>query len=84
MSAMSEQQQQERRAECEVAAETQVVEFVHGLGTEDVDISAYDGEGNPMGVPWVTPISPDEVEVVVVPGTTARLVAVPRPPEDEG
>lgn len=74
--------QEDRRAECKVAADTQVVEFVHGLGTEDVDITAFDDDGNPIGVPWVTPISPDEVEVVVVPGTTARLVAVPRPPEE--
>lgn len=79
-----QQTQEDRRAECEVDAATQVVEFVHGLGTEDVDVTAFDVDGNRIGIPWITPISPDEVEVVVVPGTCARLVAVPRPPEDEG
>jgi hypothetical protein len=79
---MTETQQQERRAECQVAAEDQVVAFVHNLGGPVV-ITAYDGDDQ-VGYIADVEITPNEVEVVVVPGTVTRLVAVPRPPDGEG
>lgn len=82
MTGMSETQQDECRAECEVAAQDQVVAFVHGLGGPVV-INAYDATGERVGYIADVDITADEVEVVVVPGTVARLVAVPRPPEDD-
>ncbi len=63
-----------RRVECEVAAVTQVVEFVHGLGGPIV-LTAYDVEGREVGWLADVPITDNEVEVVIVPGTVARLVA---------
>lgn len=67
--------------ECEVAAQTDLVPFVHNLGCH-VTITGYDTEGNQVGYVAAVPIDENEVEIVVVPGTIARLVAAPAPADD--
>lgn len=75
------QQQDERTATYEVGADEQIVGFVHNLGGPVVVRAfAYD---EPVGYVADIEISPNEVEVVVVPGTVTRLVATPRPPDEE-
>lgn len=61
-------------AECQVGTANRIVEFVHGLGGP-VQVHAYSETGAPVGYNACIEISDDEVEVVVVPGTVARLVA---------
>lgn len=79
----STQQQDERSATHEVGPDDQIVEFVHNLGGP-VIIKAY-AYDEPVGYVADIEITSNEVEVVVVPGTVTRLVAVPRPPDaDEG
>lgn len=75
-------QQAERRAELDVVdPEEPIVPFVHKLGGPVV-VTAFAPNGDRVGYVADIDISADEVEVVVVPGTVARLVAVPRPPDD--
>lgn len=61
-----------------VATETDIVEFVHGLGG-DVDITAFADTGEPAPFGMVVPISEDEVAVHVHPGQVHRLVATLAP-----
>lgn len=70
-----------RNVDCEVAAQDDIVGFVHNLGGP-VDVTAFDAEGNRVGYVLATHITDDEVEVIVVPGTVARLRAELSP--DEG
>ena len=86
---MSDQQQaQEERVVERIATPEETAEgiipFVHGLGG-DVVVTAYAANGESIGYLMANPISDDEVEVAALSGTVTRLVAVPRPPEeDEG
>lgn len=81
----TQQTQDDRRAECTVTdPDAQIVVFVHDLDGPVV-ITAFDADGDPVGYVADIEITANEVEVVVVPGTVTRLVAVPRPPDtDEG
>lgn len=78
---MTESSTAERSKSCEVGAQADVVEFVHGLGGP-VIVTAYAADGAQVGYLMANEISDDEVEVWVVPGTVARLVAVPEEGED--
>lgn len=78
---MSSPQTAPASAETVVATETDIVEFVHGLGG-DVDITAFDDTGSPVGVGAIIPISENEVAVHVHPGQVHRLVATLAPEED--
>lgn len=68
------------RVETEVATHTTVVEFVHGLGG-DVVVTAYGPDGEEVPYLMSVEITPDEVEVHLIPEVdTARLVAELAPP----
>jgi hypothetical protein len=80
---MSEQSTQEepRTAVLEhIDPDEPTVPFRHGLGGE-VTVAAYGHDGEPIGYHGAFVIDENEVEVMVVPGTVARLVAEPAPPE---
>lgn len=48
----------------------------HGLGTTSVQVRCLNAEGEAVGYQFHTPISPDEVEVVTVPGSGVAKVIV--------
>ena len=58
----------------DLESDEQIVPFVHNLGGE-VDVQGYDAAGNPVGHVVTIPVTAMEVEVVVLPGTVARLTA---------
>jgi hypothetical protein len=72
-----------RLVEITPGVEDRIVAFVHRLGGPAL-IRAYDHEGNPIGYEASNEITADEVEVIVVPGTVARLTAEPFPADAAG
>lgn len=68
--------------ETEVPAQADIVSVLHRFGGP-ADIVGYGSTGERVGYVTAVEISPDETEVVVVPGTIARLVATPAVEEDE-
>lgn len=56
--------------------ETGLVQVLHGLATEDVEVYCETADGSRVGYLVAASISPDEVEVQTVPGSDVAAVVV--------